>query len=223
MLREKWTVALYSYRNGFGRRLSGISVRVLFLDPSLKKGTVISNQRDPPPHTHTTHTTLVEIAILFVVHWNIFLKREVTSSTEQRTPRWLPDLIPFQQLLFSRWMGRLTSLTLLHHCLLLQLPWWMFFHKASSGTSEIDAWLPACVMLHYAATLWAWEMQYSIRGEILAHQNLKHILQSLRLYVIAQKILSFLGVFLTHYPFKPYLILSLFCSMARLKTIQTNP
>lgn len=53
-------------------------------------------------------------------------------------------------LIFSRWIGRLTLLTLLQHCLLLQLPLWMFFHKASPGTSEIDAWSPACVMLHYA-------------------------------------------------------------------------
>lgn len=29
----------------FGAWLSGISVRVLFLDPSMKKGTVISNQQ----------------------------------------------------------------------------------------------------------------------------------------------------------------------------------
>lgn len=46
----------------------------------------------------------------------------------------------FSMLIFSRWIGRLTSLTLLHHWLLLQLPLWMFFHKASPGTSEIDAW-----------------------------------------------------------------------------------
>lgn len=93
----------------------------------------------------------------------------------------------FSILICSRWIGRLTSLTLLHHYLLFQLPLWMFFHKASPGPSEIDAWSPARVMLHYPKAPCGWELLYSIKGEILAHQYLKLFLQSLKSLVMSRR------------------------------------
>lgn len=61
--------------------------RVLFLDPYifcipplLEKSSVIFNQE--------CKNASMEMAVLFSMQWNIFLKSEVTRSIEQRNPRW---------------------------------------------------------------------------------------------------------------------------------------
>lgn len=190
MLREKWTTTLLAKEMGlealFNVWLYGLKSQIF--SEQHEEGLVSRSLSSSTP------LFLKKSSIIFNhQHKNASRNVHAFQHTKENFPKkWghqkhraeksqmvlLFDFI-FSMLIFSRWIGRLTSLTLLHHWLLLQLPLWMFFHKASPGTSEIDAWLPARVMLHYTQALHSWELLDSIKGEILVHQHLKLFLQSL--------------------------------------------
>lgn len=59
----------------------------LFCTPPFMKNSVIFNQQ----HRQTS----TEMAVLFSMHGNVFLKSEVTRSAGQRNPRWHSYLISF--------------------------------------------------------------------------------------------------------------------------------
>lgn len=80
-----WTQESYVFLNNVKTVLFPDSC--LFCTPPFKKNSIIFNQQ----HRQTS----TEMAVLFSMHGNVFLKSEVTRSTGQRNPRWHSYLISF--------------------------------------------------------------------------------------------------------------------------------